>query len=231
MLKRNRRYRKTKFLFLLTIAILAGCFLLFGKIKRAKKGFYVSEILIEGTEQVKPEEVLFLSGLRKERVITNEEKRELIEKLKGNRWIENALLMEGLFGRLTVMIEEREPIAVLKNPEPSLLCSDGKVIPYEVGFDFLPNVYIENKKNLSSYTGRIEKIYEAFGMKHLTIYFRERERTFVKIDGFKIIIGSTIPLLIKKEFFNILGEMKNEGYDVCDMRFKKQIIFEKGGAL
>lgn len=234
MLKRNRRKKKSKkrqTLFLLIVIILVSCFLLFRKNKSAREGFYVHKILIEGTEHLTAEEILSCSGIKKDGIIKNTEKNHIIKRLKSNVWIENVLLRECFFGTLVIVIKEREPIAVLKNDIPSLLCSDGKVIPYSDVFSDLPSVYSDVRKDLSSHIAQIKKIKDAFGSRTITIYFRDKERTFVKVNGFKMLIGSNEPLPFKNELYCIFEEMKDKGYTVCDMRFKNQIIFDKGGAL
>ena len=234
MSKRNRRKKKSKkrkTLFLLVIIILVSCFILFRKSKSAKEGFYVNKILIEGMEHLTEEEILSCSGVKKDGIIKRTEKNHIIKRLKSNIWIENVLLRESLFGTLVIVIKERKPIAVLKNDIPSLLYSDGKVIPYSGGFSDLPSVYSDVRKDLSSYITQIKKIKDAFSSQAITIYIKDKERTFVKVNGFKILIGSNEPLPFKNEFYSIFEEMKGKGYTVCDMRFKNQIIFDKGGSL
>ena len=47
----------------------------------------------------------------------------------------------------------------------------------------------------------------------------------------RILIGSIQCIPGRSELYRIIEEMKKEGYSFCDVRFKNQIIFEKGGAL
>jgi hypothetical protein len=135
-------------------------------------------------------------------------------------------------GTLVIAVQEHTPIAILRRSAPSLLCMDGAVIPFDSGFAELPIVYIHGKMDFSSITARIRMIRSVLGEdKSLTIHFKGNESTFVALDGTMLKIGSSEPLSLEGELQEAIGEMKEKGYRICDMRFKDQIIFEKGGAL
>lgn len=281
MSTRNRRKKKSRvnkkkvFFFLMIIIIVSGFFLM-RKLKIAKRDFCVRKIIIEGLEQLNQEDVLSILDVKKDDIISSPERKKMVEKLKKNIWVKDAIIRKGPFGRLIIVITERNPIAVLKNSAPMLLCSDGKIIPYKEKDEFanLPSVYIDAKKDLLSYCALIRKIKLLFDQRPITIYFNDNKKTFVKVNGFTVIIDRREPFslgtalshrftplesqtayregetkihsttntdskvphevltgLTTKALYKIFNEMKRKGYSICDMRFRNQIIFEKGGAL
>lgn len=229
--RKKRRSKRGRILLLLIIILTIAVFFHFRKQKIERKGFKVQKVVIEGCENVKAEEFLASSGIKKEMVIKDVDKEKIMKRMKNNRWVKDVLLTECAFGTLVIEITERKPIAILKNDRLSLLCSDGTIIPYSKEFSDLPHVYISDRRDPSLFISRIVKIEEVYGSMSVTIYFKDKERTVVIADGFKILIGSSEPLPLKTELYNVVKEMKSNGYTICDMRFKNQIIFEKGGVL
>jgi len=241
--KRNTRIKKSKKARILLIAMvmffIVFCFALMW-LKRSKEQIYVKKINVEGTNILTSYDILRNSGLNQGCVLKTTERRKILEKLRENVWIEDASLIQGPFGTLTLAIHERMPIAIVRNPEPSLLCSDGKIIPFVSGFDSLPLLHFDSEKSLLPYVARIQKIKEVFGSRKMEICFMSNDMTLIKVDGFKIIIGRRESLFLwsgklDKQFlsiklFKIIDEERRAGYKSCDMRFRNQIIFEKGGA-
>ena len=229
--KRIRKSRRKTVLFLLIIVVFVGGFFLLRKRRSVRNSFYISEVIIQGKGRISPEEIFACLGVGEDRIITDTEENDIIEKLEENIWVEEVVLKEAIFGKIYIVIKERSPIAIVKDNGPSVLCSDGEVIPYSDEFSNLPSVYIEGGKEIYPYVFRINKIKDASCSHPITIYFMNSERTYVKMDGIKIIIGNCDLVPLVKEVYNIIKEMKEKGYTVCDMRFRNQIIFEKGGVI
>lgn len=236
---RSKRYARNKkrkkgginkrkvFLVLFLVVALCLCITAFKKYKVGEKGFYVKDINISGLERVKSDYILAGAGIKKNSVVTKAKKEEIEQKLKCNIWIEDISLKEGLFGILSIVVKERKPIAVVRSGEKRLLCSDGKIISYVEGITDLPNISINNEENLLTYVVRLKKLEEIFNSNTLTIHFKDEKEAMVEFEGIKIIVGDNILFPSKQGFLPVFEKMKSEGYNVCDMRFKNQIIFEK----
>jgi cell division septal protein FtsQ len=237
--RRSKRYVRNKkrkkgginkrrvFLVLFLVAALCLCITAFKKYRVGEKGFYVKNINISGTERVKSDYILAGAGIEKNSIIKQAKKEEIEQKLKCNIWVEDVSLKEGLFGRLSVVVKEREPVAIVRGGKKGLLCSDGKIIPYVQGVDNLPNIYIDTGGNLLTYAVRLKKLGEIFNSDTLTIHFRNEEEAVVEFEGLKIIVGDNILFPSEQGLIPVFEQMKGEGYTVCDMRFRNQIIFEK----
>lgn len=233
MSPRNRKKKKSKkrYILLFFIAVtVTGCIFLVKKKNNAPRGFLVHEIYVDGVEWLETGEVLACAGIKKNYHITKTEKAAVIQRLKENIWIKDVHLRECFRGTIQILIKEQEPIAILRRSAPSLLCADGTMIPYVDEFSHLPTVYVEGCA-LSTITARIKMIKTILGYRTCAIYFKENEMTYIEVDGYRLRIGSNEPLPLQDELCKILTEMKEKGYSICDMRFKNQIIFEKGGAL
>jgi len=196
----------------------------------APRGFLVHEIYVDGVDWLEIGEVLACAGIRKNYRITETEKAAVIQRLKENIWIKDVRLRECFRGAIQILVKEQEPIAILRRSALSLLCADGTVIPYVDEFSHLPIVYGEGCE-LSTITARVKMIKTILGSRTYTIYFKENEMTYIEVDNYRLRIGSNEPLPLQDELCKILKEMKEKGYSICDMRFKNQIIFGKGGAL
>lgn len=249
MSKHSKRYKKNtrikkkakgKKFFFVTVLVFVCLGLFFVMFLRRGERNYVRSIRVEGTSKIAALNIIEKANLSKGSLLKPDDINEAVNRLKSNKWIQDASITYGPFGALTIAIQERKPIAILKNSEPSLLCSDGKVIPYESAFDSLPFVYLDNGENPLQYVARIKKIKEVFGPVSMKISFKNKDMTLIYLKKFKIIFGRMEPLFLwscnlEKSFFpnellKIIDEEKNEGYTSCDMRFRKQIIFAKGGA-
>ena len=235
MSRRNRKKKRSKKPYIaifLLIAILATVLLVIRKRRHTEKGFGVTKIFIEGNKQVTHEEIRSLAGITEGVRLLENEKLAMHERLMEHTWITAVCIKEGMGGTLVIAVKEHTPIAILKRSAPSLLCADGTLIPFDADFADLPTVYIHGKMDFSSITARIKMIRNVFGDdKPLSIHFRGNESTFVELDGSKLKIGSNEPLPVEGVLLEAVIEMKEKGYRICDMRFKDQIIFEKGGAL
>jgi hypothetical protein len=200
--------------------------------KNTERGFSVEKIRIEGNEKVSDEEILVLTGVREGKRLLEAEKHAMHEKLLEHPWIGDVRIRESFGGTLVIAVKEHAPIAILRRSAPTLLCSDGATIPFDERFADLPTVFIHGKMDFSSAATRIAMIQEILGGKgSLAIHFRGNEGTYVECAGAKLLIGTNEPLPLKGEVASAVEEMKEKGYHICDMRFKDQIIFEKGGAL
>jgi hypothetical protein len=216
----------------LLIVILCTAVLFVRKRHHRERGFEVKNIHIEGNRQLKREEILAMADVSEGvRLLENDEV-AMHERLMAHTWIEAVRIKQEMGGTLVIAVKEHTPIAILRRSAVSLLCIDGTVIPFDSVFADLPTVYIHGKMDFSSVTARIRMIQFVLGEERgLTIHFRGHESTFVELDGVKLMIGSNEPLPLEGEVAGAIEEMKEKGYRICDMRFKDQIIFEKGGAL
>lgn len=216
---------------LLMVIICAVVFSI-SKRRHREKGFEIKTICIEGNEQLTDEEILALTEVAEGERLYESQKLAMRECLIENEWIEAVRIREGMGGVLIVAVKERVPIAVLKRSAPTLLCIDGAVIPFDAAFADLPAVYMHGKIDLSSVTARIRMLRDVLGVTEgLTIHFKRDESTFLELNGVKLRIGSNEPFPLEGAVKEAMSEMKERGYRICDMRFKDQIIFEKGGAL
>jgi cell division septal protein FtsQ len=222
--------KKRIILIFLFFAVVVGVFYI-RRYRRSRRGFMVKEIVVDGARYLKGEEIITRSGVEINSFLKKSEKKEAMKRLEEMVWIRSVNLKERTFGQLVIDVVERRPIAIVRRERLHLLCSDGMLIPYCDDFSDLPSVVINSSEDLSPFVSRIKKIRDLFTPEPITIYFRENEETVVKIDGFKILLGSNQSIPVRAELYRIIEEMRKEGYSFCDVRFKNQIIFEKGGIL
>ncbi len=216
----------------LLIVILATVFFTIRNRRNREKGVVIKSICIEGNEQLSSEEILALAEIAEGQRLYQSQKLAMCERLKENEWIEAVRIGERMGGIFIIAVKEHVPIAILRRSAPSLLCADGTVISYDPDFADLPTVYIHGKIDLSSVTARISMVRDVLGeTKGVTIHFKANESTYIALNGMKLKIGSNEPRPLEGGIKEAVTEMKERGYRVCDMRFKDQIIFEKGGAL
>jgi hypothetical protein len=212
--------------------ILCTAVLFVRKRHRRERGFEVRSLYVEGNQHLTPEEILALAGVTEGERLYRSQKLAMYERLLAHEWICDVRIKQGMGGVLIVGVKEYTPVAILRRSAPSLLCADGTVISYDSAFADLPTVYIHGKMDLSSITARIRMIRSVIGEERsLTIHFGRRESTYIELEGSKLRIGSNEPLPLEGGVHEVVSEMRKKGYRICDMRFKDQIIFEKGGAL
>lgn len=216
---------------LLLIAILTTVVLVMRRHRYRERGFEVQNIRVEGNEHLSREAILDLADVAGGERLLENERLAMRERLLEQVWIADVRIREVMGGTVVIAVRERVPVAILRRSEPSLLCMDGEVIPFDEAYADLPTVYVHGKMDLSSLTARIRMIRTVLGECPLTIHFKANESTYVSVDGMRLKIGSNEPLPLHGEVREAIGVMKEKGYRVCDMRFKDQIIFEKGGAL
>lgn len=230
--RKKRRSKKPYIAILLLIVIASTVVLAVRKRRHREKGFEVTNIYVEGNQQLSRDDILSVADISEGIQIFESDRQAMHERLIAHTWICDVRIREGMGGTLIIAVKEHIPIAILRRSAPSLLCMDGTVVPFDQAFADLPTVYIHEKMDFLSVTARIRMIRSVLGGgKPLTIHFKGNESTFVEMDGVKLRIGSGEPLPFEGSLRDAVNEMKEKGYCICDMRFKDQIIFGKGGAL
>jgi hypothetical protein len=226
----KKSIKKRIILIFMFFAVVMGVFYL-RRYRRSRRGFMVKEIVVDGARYLNEEDIITRSGVEIHSVLKKSESQEVMKRLEEVVWIQSVNLKKRSFGQLVIDVVERRPIAIVRRERLHLLCSDGTLIPYCDDFSDLPSVVINSSEDFSPFVSRIKKIRDLFTPEPITIYFRGNEETVVKVNGFKILLGSTQSIPVRSELYRIIEEMRKEGYSFCDVRFKNQIIFEKGGVL
>jgi len=175
---------------------------------------------------------------------------DIEEKLRQNSWVEKAKVYSNLNGRLSIKIQQREPLMRIYNSTGTAFYVDKYGIKMPLSIDFSAGVLVANGNIFERYT-ESDSLYSFVGQQLLTIalyvdnddfWKAQIEQIFVtsqsefilipKVGNHKIIFGHADNLeekfrkllIFYKEGLNRIGWNK---YKTINLKYKNQIICEK----
>lgn len=137
LLSRQRKVQQIKSAIFITIKLILSGLLFFGIVTGSYRGyryivsspyFNISDISIVGNVNLKREDILSLSDIRVGQSIFSVETDSIYKQLKDNFWIKDVNVRKELPDKVSIKINERLPVAILKSNGFYLIDDEGVVL-------------------------------------------------------------------------------------------------------